>query len=184
MTRSIRACLCLALLLVASVSAAQSRATTGDLTGVAVDQSKAVLPGVVITATNTDTNLIRSSTTGETGRFSLPALPPGSYTLRAELPGFAPRVLDQVVVTLGSAVDVELMLALGGTQEAVFVAAESPINTGRHDRPHAATGRIGDVGPHLRRPARAIEQHHGRRSGQQRSIGRQRARHLQPGGGA
>jgi hypothetical protein len=128
MTRSIRACLCIALLLlVRSVSAAQSRATTGDLTGVAVDQSKAVLPGVVITATNMDTNLIRSSTTGETGRFSLPALPPGSYTLRAELPGFAPRVLDQVIVTLGSAVEVELMLALGGTQEAVFVAAESPI---------------------------------------------------------
>src|SRR5438876_10253760 len=42
MTRSIRTCLCLALLLLArSVSAAQSRATTGDLTGVAVDQSKA-----------------------------------------------------------------------------------------------------------------------------------------------
>src|SRR5438034_2588379 len=128
MTRSIRACLCIALLLpVRSVSAAQSRATTGDLTGVAVDQSKAVLPGAVITATNKDTNLIRSSTTGETGRFSLPALPPGSYTLRAELPGFAPRVLDQVIVTLGSAIDVELMLTLAGTQEAVLVAADSPI---------------------------------------------------------
>jgi len=73
MTRSIRTCLCLALLLLArSVSAAQSRATTGDLTGVAVDQSKAVLPGVVITATNMDTNLIRSSTTGETGRSGEP----------------------------------------------------------------------------------------------------------------
>ena len=44
-----------------------------------------------------------------------------------QLPGFVPRVLDQVIVTLGSAIDVELMLTLAGTQEAVLVAADSPI---------------------------------------------------------
>jgi Carboxypeptidase regulatory-like domain/TonB-dependent Receptor Plug Domain len=129
MRRSIRACLLCpaALFLAASFSAAQSRATTGDLTGLVIDQSKAVLPGVVITASNRETNLVRSTTTGETGHFSLPALQPGTYTLRAELPGFTPRMFDDVIITLGSSIDVEMMLAVAGTQEAITVAAEAPI---------------------------------------------------------
>jgi hypothetical protein len=42
----------------ASPAAAQGRATTADLTGVVLDQSKAVLPGATVTATNVDTNLV------------------------------------------------------------------------------------------------------------------------------
>jgi hypothetical protein len=77
MTRTQRACLCRApLLLHPSLAAAESRAPTADLTGVAIDQSKAVLPGAVVTPTSTDIHLPRSTATDGAGRFALPALQP------------------------------------------------------------------------------------------------------------
>src|SRR6266508_3797378 len=42
---------------------AQTRATSADLTGVVLDESKAVLPGVTVTTTNVETNLVRSVVT-------------------------------------------------------------------------------------------------------------------------
>ena len=60
----------------------------------------------------------------------------------------------------------------------------SVITPGVTHRSHAAAGRVGDVGADVRRSARALEQHHGRRPRQQRPRGRQRARDVQPGSGA
>ena len=57
--------------------AAQTRATTADLAGVVYDQSRSVLPGATVTATNAETNHVRSAATDGTGRFAIPALPPG-----------------------------------------------------------------------------------------------------------
>ena len=51
--------------------------TAGAITGAVQDASGAVLPGVIVTARNIDTGLLRSSTTGAEGRYGLPALPPG-----------------------------------------------------------------------------------------------------------
>lgn len=76
------AALCLAL---AAETSAQTRATTADLAGLVVDQSAAVLPGATVTAHNADTNHTRSATTDERGHFLIPALPPGTYDVRAEL---------------------------------------------------------------------------------------------------
>ena len=52
---------------------AQTRATSADLAGVVLDESKAVLPGVTVTATNAETTLARSVVTDAAGRCSFPA---------------------------------------------------------------------------------------------------------------
>ena len=88
-----------------TVAAGQTRATTADLGGTIVDQSSAVLPGATVTAQNIETNHARSAMTDEQGHFLIPALPPGTYSVRAELQGFTPRTLDDVVLTLGSLID-------------------------------------------------------------------------------
>jgi hypothetical protein len=111
----------------AAIASAQTRATTADLTGTVFDQSSAVLPGATVTAQNADTNYIRSATTDPGGRFLIPALPPGTYEVRAELPGFQPRTLDDVVLSLGSQIDVRLTLNVAGGQELVVVAGAAPI---------------------------------------------------------
>ncbi len=109
------------------VVAGQTRATTGDLGGTIVDQSSAVLPGATVTAQNVETNHVRSAMTDDRGHFLIPALPPGTYTVKAELQGFTPRTLEDVVVTLGSLIDVRLSLNVAGGQEVVLVAGDAPV---------------------------------------------------------
>ena len=65
--------------------------------------------------------------TDERGHFLIPALPPGTYNVRAEMPGFAPRTLEDVVLTLGSLIDVRLTLNVAGGQEIVLVAGDAPV---------------------------------------------------------
>ena len=86
-----------------------------------------MLPGATVTVTNTETGVTRTSVTDSSGRYALLALPPGTYTVRAELPGFAPQVRDNVTLMLGSSVDLPVTHALAGAQEQVTVSAELPL---------------------------------------------------------
>ena len=106
---------------------AQSRVTSGDLTGVVSDQTDSRLIGAEVSARNIDTNLTRRAVTDAEGRFALQALPPGTYELRASRQGFAPRTLTDVEVTLGSEVDVQFVLVLATLKESIAVSAVPPI---------------------------------------------------------
>jgi hypothetical protein len=119
----------LAFLLTGALAAtAQTSATGAELTGVVRDQTGGVLPGSTVTATSLETNATRTVTTDPEGRFVIPALPPATYRIRAELQGFSPHVLDEVRLLLGSRVELEFTLAIAGAQEAVMVVgAESAV---------------------------------------------------------
>jgi hypothetical protein len=100
---------------------AQTRAAAADLTGQVLDESKAVVPGVAIKVTNPETGGVRTAVTGADGRFLVPALPVGTYAVRAEFSGLA--VEDTVVLTVGSAVDVSMILRTPRIEEAITVVA-------------------------------------------------------------
>jgi hypothetical protein len=104
----------------------QTRATTGDLTGVVSDSSHAILPGATVTATNVDTNLSRSALTDSTGRYTIPALPPGSYTVKAEMTGFAPQERQGITLLLGTTATLDFTLAVASQTERVLVSTEPP----------------------------------------------------------
>src|SRR5262245_35762388 len=61
---------------------------TAQITGSVTDASGGVLPGVAVTATQTDTGITRTTVTNETGLFVLASLPLGPYKLEAMLQGF------------------------------------------------------------------------------------------------
>ena len=107
--------------------AAQSRATTADLVGTVYDQSRAVLPGATVTATNTETNQSRETVAEANGRFVIPALPPGVYRVKAELAGFAPHTEEDVVLQLGTELELQLTLNLPTFEQQVAVAASPRI---------------------------------------------------------
>jgi len=67
---------------------AWSQTTVAQISGTVKDQSGAVLPGVEVTVTQTDTGLKRSIPTDEMGSYILSNLPLGPYRLEAALPGF------------------------------------------------------------------------------------------------
>src|SRR5579871_1528446 len=58
------------------------------VTGVVTDSAGAVMPGVVVTIRNVETNIARNMVTNTDGYFTVTNLPPGSYELLAERQGF------------------------------------------------------------------------------------------------
>lgn len=99
----------------------------GAITGVVVDQSGAVVPGVTIEATNTATNQTRTAVTGADGYFSVLQLAPGPYTVRATLSGFKTVVREGIRVTVETTSRVDLQMAVGALEEAVTVTGDAPL---------------------------------------------------------
>ncbi|HKE84001.1 MAG TPA: carboxypeptidase regulatory-like domain-containing protein [Vicinamibacterales bacterium] len=107
-----------------SLTAAQEN-TTGTLAGRAVDRQGLPVPGVTVTATGPQG--MKTSVTDAEGRFSIPFLTPGQYSLRAELQGFKPVEQQDIVVSLGQRVELALTLEVGAFTETVKVTAASPV---------------------------------------------------------
>lgn len=74
-------------LLVLSMEAVFGQSSNSTLSGTVVDSSLGVLPGATITATNSNTNVVSTTTTNDSGVYTL-SLQPGVYIVRAEMPGF------------------------------------------------------------------------------------------------
>ena len=100
---------------------------TADISGTVFDQAKAVLPGATVTATNEATGQQRTAVTEADGRFSMPTLLPGIYTITAELQGFQTSSQQGLVVAVGQEITLNLTLRLAGVQENVVVTAEAPL---------------------------------------------------------
>ena len=110
--------LCLAFVVPA---AAQTQITTGVIQGVASDPSGGVLPGVTVEARNLDTNFNRTQVTDEAGRFVFLQMPPGNYKVTFTLQGFATTVQENVVLTVGQAVNLPVKLSLSSVAQTVTV---------------------------------------------------------------
>jgi hypothetical protein len=97
------------------------------ITGTVFDQAKAVLPGVVVTVTNQGTGITREAVTGAQGQFVIPTLSPGTYTIRAELPGFQAQTREDVVLRIGQELALDLTMTVAGITETVTVTTEAPL---------------------------------------------------------
>src|SRR5467141_496864 len=105
------------LLLAAATARAQS--TTGTIAGRIVDAQGFVMPGVIVTATGPQG--AKSAVTDGEGRFSLPFLTPGRYTVRAELQGFKTIDRSDIDVRLDQRVDQAMTMEIGDLTESVTV---------------------------------------------------------------
>ncbi len=117
--------LTLGLLAVAASAAAQT--TTATVMGTVTDAQKAVLPGTTVMARNVDTGVETTAVTDSNGRYRVGALRPGTYDIRAELSGFAPRTKTGLTLFVGQEATVDFDMAMAGVTEAVTVTAESPL---------------------------------------------------------
>src|SRR5579872_1049960 len=72
---------------------------TGQITGQVTDAQGLAVPGVTVTATGPQG--AKNSTTSGDGRFTIPFLVPGTYSVRAELQGFKAVEQKDVTVRLG-----------------------------------------------------------------------------------
>ncbi len=117
--------LALALGLVLALSGvASAQIATGNVYGVAKDESGALLPGV--NATITSEFGTRSTVSGSDGAFRFLSLNKGDYTITLSLAGFASTV-RKIKITTGENVQLEFGLKVSGVAETVEVQAETPL---------------------------------------------------------
>jgi hypothetical protein len=115
----------LVLLLTATTAFAQSG--QGSLRGYVKDEQGGVLPGVTVTAASPA--LIRPATavSDAEGYYRVLNLPPGTYTVTAELSGFAAYKRADVLLRAGANYQVDVQMKLGSLAETVTVSGESPM---------------------------------------------------------
>jgi hypothetical protein len=105
---------------------ASAQTNTAEIAGIVRDSSGGVLPGVAVTARHPDAGLVLERVTDDQGRFFFPALRIGTWEIRAELPGFAPRT-EMVVLEIGRTLSIDLTLAIAGLTEQVRVSGATPL---------------------------------------------------------
>jgi hypothetical protein len=98
-------------------------AQTGNaqLGGIVQDPTKALIPGVSITATNVETGVTSTQVTNEAGAYSFPVLQPGTYQVSAELPGFKKVVNNDVRLTYAGQTRIDFTLEVGGVEQSIEV---------------------------------------------------------------
>ena len=98
---------------------------TAQISGTVKDQTGAVLPGVEVTATQTETGVPRTAVTNETGSYVLANLPLGPYRVEAALPGFRTYVQTGIVLQVNSNPVINPTLEVGQVTEQVEVQANA-----------------------------------------------------------
>jgi hypothetical protein len=97
--------------------------TTASLGGTVVDNTGAVIPGVLVTVTDEQTGFTRSVETGADGSFLLSELPVGTYTLTAAKQAFSKYVQKGIVLTVNEAASQQVELNVGQVTQEITVSA-------------------------------------------------------------
>ena len=116
--------------------AAMAMAQVGDaeLAGIVTDPSGTPVAAVKLSLTNEDSGVNRSVVTDAEGRYRIPALAPGKYSLKTEAPGFRGESINGIVLNVGTHLNKDVALTVGNVQEQVTVTAEvPPIDTSKGD---------------------------------------------------
>jgi hypothetical protein len=114
---------------------------TGTLQGLVSDESGGVVSGAKVSVANTGTNETKDLTTDSAGRYVLPFLTPGNYTVSVEAKGFTSAREDKVTIDVSQTRAVNFTLKVGAVSEQVEVqASATPLDTDT-----ATTGEVIDT---------------------------------------
>src|SRR5690242_21893917 len=113
---SVRNCLSIvsaALLVVVSLALESPAQVSASIGGTVSDPTGALIPGVEVTATNVNTGISTTQLTNEAGAYQIPSLQPGTYRLRASLPGFQTATRENIQLSQGQQVRFNFMMQVG-----------------------------------------------------------------------
>ncbi len=107
---------------------AQVSTRTGSIYGKALDDKGGPLPGVTVTLESTEIQT-QTATTGPTGGFRFANLPPGVYAVNFSIEGFTEVRQEDVRVSTGGEVQLEITLRPTLAEEFVVVADTPVVDT-------------------------------------------------------
>src|SRR5262245_12518517 len=86
--------------------------SVGSIAGTVVDASKAGIPGAVVTARNEGTSAVREVVTDVAGRYTMPLLPVGSYTVTVTMTGFQTQEKSKIALEVQASLTLDFTLEL------------------------------------------------------------------------
>lgn len=113
--------------LTSRASLAQDQTTASALNGIVADASGAVISGATVTLTGTENGVVRTFTTTSGGSFAFRLLPPSTYTLKIETPGFKSYQQEGLILTAGQTATQQVSLTVGSGSDQVTVTSEIPL---------------------------------------------------------
>src|SRR5271165_2447544 len=105
--------------LISGVAIAQS--DYGSIGGFVRDPAGAVVPKAKVVVKNEGTREEHPVVTNESGYYTVPNLPPGSYAMTADTPGFKKFSSTKNILTANSALSLDATLVIGSATETVEV---------------------------------------------------------------
>ncbi len=113
---------------IGTMAVASTAFAQASLTGVVKDTSGAVLPGVTVEAASPALiERARSVVTDSSGQYRIVDLRPGAYVVTFTLPGFVTVRRPDIEVSGASTFTVNADLGVGGLEESITVAGETPV---------------------------------------------------------
>jgi hypothetical protein len=98
----------------------------GVINGVVQDSSGAAVPNAKVTLLNTDQGITLETTTGSAGEYVFSPVRIGHYTVTVTAPGFSTTTQQNLTVTVGQHLLVDVKLSLGAASQTVQVTAAPP----------------------------------------------------------
>ena len=106
------------------LAATLALAQTGSIQGTVTDSAGAVVQGAEIAVKNQGSNVVRTATTGGTGDYSIPSLPPAYYEITVKMASFKTFHVSDLQLTVAQVLSVNVQLEPGAVTEEVEVRAD------------------------------------------------------------
>src|SRR5438128_323306 len=94
-----------------------------EVSGIVSDATGKSIAGAEITVTQTEKQLVNTTTSNEEGRYLLPNLPIGPYRLEVKAPGFKNYTQTGIDLQVGNNVQINIPMEIGSLSEHVEVSA-------------------------------------------------------------
>jgi outer membrane receptor for ferrienterochelin and colicin len=102
----------------------------GQLAGVVTDPASAAIANAKVSVLNPSTNFIDTTTTNQSGAYTMKELPIGEYKITVEAAGFKTVTNSSLTVNAGTIAHLDFKLTIGKTSEIVEVTGEvAAVNT-------------------------------------------------------
>src|SRR5579863_1241350 len=120
--------ICFLLLLYGVVAGlAFSQAVNGTIVGTVTDASGGAIVNAKVTLTETNTKIVHTKLTNEAGVYGFPEMPPGTYEVAVESPGFKREVRGGIILEANTSPRVDLQMVPGEVTQTVEVTAAAAI---------------------------------------------------------